>query len=189
VKGQKWVGVLRIKVFDVGSTVPVLEFEQPMDSFVIAFIQLLYIQMAFKSCYITNTQGGSVSCSYDYHNFNAPDGSTSKSYGIMVGSNSNPVDVTNSKLGSQFTTGWTYGAMSYSVPFAAGSKASFFATRSIQNQSGGGHFVYEFGIVGDINGIGYGLLVRDVVESGIWVGNGQQITVEYELGVSVPLVE
>jgi len=117
----------------------------------------------------------------------APSGETSA--GILVGSSSNPLDLTQYNLGSLIAHGsgagqLLYGSTTVESVVESASSASLRIIRTFSNSSGGTVTVYEFGLF--FKGYaGTFMFTRDVVSNGIAVPNGATLTLRYIISVSV----
>lgn len=139
------------------------EDEHDANSFVIAFLDMLYGGMGQVVVGIPDTSntsravsyGGSTGLSYQVpmKNFNVLGGVADNTYGIVVGTGSAAVTITDYKLGTIIVNGTGSGQLNYlttsvTAPLTSGSSRSFKIVRSFTNQSGANITVNEVGLYG-----------------------------------------
>ncbi len=168
------------------------------ESFVKAFLQLLYVvmgQIQYEYPYTMVGVGGGagVEVSEGSYNFAADAETGDDTYGIVLGTDNTPVSIDDDSLNTKCAHGtgvdqFQYGPMSIDPPAAGATLSQFTMTRDFTNGSGADITVYELGIyVKSGRGTGNQVLctIRDVEAAGILVANGLTLTVNYRIQASV----
>lgn len=115
-------------------------------------------------------------------------------FGLMVGTGSTAVTMTDRALDTKIVHGTSsgqmeHGASTHSAPQQSGDDASWTQTRVFTNSSGGSITVAETGIYCTTEDTGNTnrefLLVRDVLGSSVAVADNQSISVTYTIKISV----
>jgi len=118
-----------------------------------AFYKVLYAQMAyFSSVSIVDTTGYTRLITGDTANFNVKAASGDTSFGIVVGTSTTPVSITDYRLGALISHGTgagqlLYGSVAVTSIEVIGSMARFYVTRLLTNNSGADITVNEVGLV------------------------------------------
>ncbi len=160
-------------------------------SFVLAFLDILWAQMAQDSQSITDTGGTSrtIPTSVNNYGINANAGDATK--GVVVGTGSTAVAISDNKLATQIAHGVGSGQLSHSIysttaPQTSGTSRRFLLTRSFANASGGTITVNEVGVYVSAGDSGYEFCaIRDLVSPGQAVNDGQTLAVTYEIKITV----
>lgn len=119
---------------------------------------------------------------------NGPEGNTN--YGIVVGTGTNAVTITDYALQTQIVHGNTAGrlyheAVTFGIPITSGYTRYFEFQRSFANNSGGDITVNEIGIyIYPTSQSYYYMYLRDVLSSGVTLSNGQALTVKYRITIT-----
>lgn len=158
-------------------------------SFVVAFIGLLNIQMANASRTVKDTGGTDRSISTNTANFQVTAGAGTSTYGIQVGTGTTPVSISDFKLVSQIAHGTgagqlQYGATSVDTYAVSGNRAFFNVQRLFTNNSGSDITVNEVGLVCYGGGTTYVFLIDRTLIT-FTIPNGQTRGVNYEIRVTV----
>jgi len=163
-------------------------------SFVQQFLLMLWIQMNQVWENIANinvTDTGNTNRAIHESNlmFAADAASTDTNYGIIVGTGTNAVTITDYKVQTPIAHGsgagqLQYGAMAFGGPASDASTSQFTLTRDFANASGASITVNELGLY--LKGFKYNttyyfMTIRDVISGGIAVPNGQTLTVNYRI--------
>lgn len=118
------------------------------------------------------------------------------SNGIIVGLSTTSVAITDYKLESICPHGTTanylqYSACTFGAPLVSGSSCYFTITRDFANGCGDNVIVNEIGLIGgnftppEGGPTHYCLMARDVLTPGITINNGQTLTLNYLIEVSL----
>jgi hypothetical protein len=184
--------ILELTVTDKDGQV-VNRIQKKAESFVQQFLQLFYIQ----SCQIAERilysvkDTGNITRNICESNLtfaaNAASGDTN--FGIMAGTGNTPPTIGDYKLQTPIAHGTGTGQLQYSgvtfgAPAADSTTAQFTITRNFANGSSGSITVNEIGLY--VKGYVYSntyyfMTLRDVIGSGIAVGAGQTLTVNYRI--------
>jgi hypothetical protein len=119
---------------------------------------------------------------------NGPAGNTN--YGIVAGTGTNPVAITDYALQSLITHGvgagqLSYGAVTFGTPTTSGKTRYFEFQRALTNSSGNPITVNEIGLhIYPTSQSYYYMYLRDVLSSGVQVNNGQVLTIKYRVSVT-----
>lgn len=158
--------------------------------FVKQFGQLLHMMFGGLNGYgITDTAGTPKTpsgYSIDYHTLRCTAGAGNANYGIVVGRDNSPVDITDYALVSKCAHGTGANEFGYGGPVSfnlASDEESntLIATRTFANNSGGSIVVKELGLI-VYNDTGYFLILRDViVGEGFTVLNTEELTINYKI--------
>ena len=157
-------------------------------SFVGNFIRCLAVQFASGKETITDIGGNTVNPYAYSQSFKCNAGSGDNGLGIVVGTGTNAVSISDTALQTKIAHGTgsgqlQYGAVTFGATACDASKCECTITRDFANGSGGDITVNELGLIihmyeGTVKGI---LVARDVVSGGIAVANGQTLTVNYKI--------
>jgi hypothetical protein len=163
-----------------------------------AFYRILYARMGtgtpsavdINGTSYTLKQGGIDSYNLDFFNVKGASGDTS--LGIIVGTSTTPVSITDYRLGALISHGTgagqlLYGGVSVVAIEVTGNMARFYVTRLLTNNSGADITVNEVGLVGsarDTGGFGRCFLL-DRTRATFIVPNGGSRNVIYEFRVVV----
>jgi hypothetical protein len=154
-----------------------------------AFYKVLYAQMSyFSSVSIMDTTGTTRSIIADNANFNIKAASGDASFGIVVGTSTTPVSITDYRLGALISHGTgagqlLYGAVAVTSIEVIGSMARFYVTRLLTNNSGADITVNEVGLVE--RGYANHPILLDRTLATFIVPNGGSRNVIYEFRVVV----
>ena len=160
-------------------------------SYVIAFLDGLYNHFAQVTTSITDTGGVSRSVPAFTWHFDANTIATDDTYGIVVGTGSTPVAISDYGLETQIAHGAGAGQLMHQVsqfiaPTTIGTKRRFLTTREFVNQSGGSITVNECGIYVQSGPTSYEYcVVRDLIAGGKLVPDTATLVVQYEIYVEV----
>jgi len=106
-------------------------------------------------------------------------------FGIQIGSDGTAEDITDNSLGSLLTTDLAYGATAVGTGSVSGSSAFSDTTRTVTNNTGSGVDITEAGLTARHSTINSGnrdfLCLRDTGSPIVSVGDGSNVTLEYEL--------
>jgi len=168
------------------------------ESFVKAFLQLLYVVMAqvqyeFPYTMIGIGGGPGVDVSEGSYNFDAGALTSDDAFGIVIGTDNTAVTVDDEKLNSKCADGtgtdeFQYGPMGIDPPAAGASLSQFTMTRDFVNGSGADITVYELGVYvksGKGTNDQVFCTIRDVEAGGIVVTNGLTLTVNYRIQAAI----
>lgn len=160
-------------------------------SYVLAMLDILYEQMVNVAMNITDTGGTARSVGAHLNNFMVQTNANDSANGLVVGTGTVAVAITDTKLGTQITHGSTsglllYGAVTITAPATSGSTRSYTIIRTFTNNSGATITVKECGIYVMALAATYKFCaVRDLISGGQAVLNGQALTITYTIGVTV----
>ncbi len=129
----------------------------------------------------------------DNRTFNANADAGSTAHGIIVGTSTIAPTINDFALGAQIGHGsgvgqLQYGNMAFGAVATDSTSSHWTVTRDFANSSGGNVTVNEIGLSltfhADVAG-SYYLCIRDVVSGGLVVPNGQTLTVNYRLIITI----
>jgi len=158
-------------------------------SFVINFINML--TMAFQNAtgvtLCTDTGGTNRTLSASAGDMNCVSGIGASTLGIVVGTGTNAVVLTDTKLQTQIAHGvgagqLSYGATSFSSPVTVGSDRYFEISRVFTNSSGSAITINEIGIYHSHSTF---IFCGDRTINSTVVNNGAAITITYRIKVTV----
>lgn len=161
-------------------------------SYVIGFLDGLAIHMRDTTANVKDT-GGTIRAITPYTYMNdCTIGVNDDTHGIVVGTGTTAVAISDFQLETQIAHGigagqLSHGASGNTAPVTIGTKRRFLLTRSFTNQSGGSITVNECGIYVRC-GVApwyYFLDVRDIISGGQAVPDTKTLTIQYEIYVTV----
>ena len=162
-------------------------------SFVIGFLQLLQSKMFGTVLSVIDTGNTARTTGYadsTYMQLGAAAGTDVT--GTVVGTGTNAVNISDYALQTKIAHGTAsgqlqYGAVTFGAPTISGSDIYFTVTRNFVNNSGDSITVNEIGMYGMFytSGTRYACLVRDVVAGGVAVADGQTLTLNYTIKITV----
>jgi hypothetical protein len=179
----------QITVTDEHGTV-LTDYTEPSDSYVIAFLDLLSVMINQTNRNIVDTSGNSQSIGTNSVNFRASAAGGDSSYGIVVGTGTNTVTLTDYNLQTLIANGSGSGQLNYSIvtltsPTTTGSTRSFTISRSFQNSYTSSTTINELGL----NVYGYSnhplMILRDLIPGGQAVDPNNTVTVAYTISITV----
>lgn len=166
------------------------------ESFVRAFLQLLYVQMLQKSFdaphYNIRDTGNTLrACHYSGYTLRCTAGVGVVTRGIIVGRGVAAPTINDYALQTPCTEGnganqFEHSVVAFGAPASDGTVAQFTITRNFANDSGGAINVTEVGLYsgGYYYNVQYNFCtIRDVIPGGILVPVGQTLTVNYRVQV------
>ena len=164
--------------------------KRPSRSYVLAFIDLLYIQMTQVSANIVDTGNTSRAVIANTINFRTEAGNDVNTYGPKVGTGTGAVVIGDYALGTAIAHGTGAGTLDHQATEwmnlgTSGSTRSFQLRRLFVNASGAPITINECGLYSQGAGPYNFLTVRDLVSPGVAVPNGGSATLIYTLGVTV----
>ncbi len=160
------------------------------NSLVRSFVDGMYVHMAQAT--FTNgmidVAGTTRSPSAASVGFATNDVVNSSAFGLVVGTGTNAVAVTDTSLQTQIAHGngggqLAYGAVTFTAPGTAGSTRSFTIQRTYTNNSGSDIIVKEVGIYSKVSATFYYLMDRTL--STRTITNGTSGTLTYTISVTV----
>ena len=160
-------------------------------SYVIAFLDILYEQFIGVAQSITDTGGTSRSVSAHANSFSSKAPASTSVWGLVVGTGTTAVALTDTKLVTQIAHGTgagqlSHGLVEYLVPSTSGTTRKFILTRSFVNVSGSTITIQECGSYSCATATPYYFCtVRDLVSGGQAVLNGQTLALQYTISVTV----
>jgi hypothetical protein len=162
---------------------------RPSRSYVQAMAYLLSIQFSQTTETVTDQSNTGRSIATGSGQFNVGGAAGSTSYGILAGTGTNAVAITDYKIQTLIGNGtssgqMTYGAVTFGAVSVAGSSASFTVVRALTNNSGASITVNELALY-CANGTYYFCLIHDNVSGGQAVGNGHVLAVTYTITITV----
>ena len=162
------------------------------ESYVQQFLQLLYTAMqpiyanGVTPLSVKNTANVAKTPVRDPILFDVLASSGDVTYGIVVGTGSTAVTITDYALGTPIAHGTgngqlQYGGVTYGAPSANTTTSQLTITRNFANNSGGSITVNEIALYcrAYSGGACYFMIIRDVIAGGIIITNGQTLTVNY----------
>jgi len=183
-------GLFSITLKDTKTGLPLSYRAFPSRSYVIAFLDILHAQFTGLSTSITDTTGNARAVAAHANNLSTKAGATVSTWGLVVGTGTNAVLITDTKLQTQIAHGVGAGQLYYQLvesiaPSTSGATRRFIFTRSFVNQSGGTITVRECGIYSSATATPYYFCtVRDLVPGGQDILNGQTLALQYTIGVT-----
>lgn len=162
----------------------------PSNSFVMAFLELLYTLNAYTSLSINDISDAAQSINYDSANMlrvgAADDDDT---YGIVVGTGTTAESNTDYALATQIAHGTgsgqlDYGAHGFTAPAVVGSNVGMVVSRTFYNGSGASITVREIGVYCLAATYKFCAL-RDVLITPEAVANTETLTVQYTFRTTV----
>jgi len=160
----------------------------PAQSFVLNFINILYVQISSVSlANVTDTGGTLRTINAASTALNCNRVANASDYGIVVGTGTNAVALTDTKLQTLITTGvgagqLSYGATSFTMPVTSGNDRYFEVIRSFSNSSGADITVNEIGIY--CNNTAFNFCFERSLNT-FTITNGGSKTVTYRIKVTV----
>ena len=158
-------------------------------SFLTAYITCLYLRMVATSNFsLTDTGGSSRSVGF-FNRMITIAAAADATIGLVAGTGTNAVTITDSKLQTQITHGVTsgkldHGASVVNLPSSDSTSTSLILTRVFANSSGGAITVTEIGVYINESTSGFKFcLIRDLAT--IALSNGDQLTLNYILKTTV----
>lgn len=169
------------------------ERSQEAKSWLTAFNDWLYVRFKYSGANsdITTKDTGGVDRALRSSAVVVISGAGDSSVGIVVGTGSTPVLVTQYALATQISHGTgagqlSYGSTGYTDPATVGSSTSFKISRQFANSSGGGIVIQEVGLYGQINfgGGAYYNFALDRTLLTVSVADGGSVTITYTITVT-----
>jgi len=163
--------------------------QRELHSYLIAFLQILHVQMAWASTSIKDTGGVNRSVTKSDYNFYAKGPSGNITYGIVVGTDDTPVANDDYQLGAIIVNGagagqLAYGDQSFIPAVEFGLNVDLITSRPFTNNSPGDILVKEIGVYNTITPLYFAAGIRDVLDAPENVEPGQTLTVIYTLRTS-----
>jgi len=167
--------------------------EQPVDSYLIQWVQLLAATGGDrKVAGTTDTsgtdhtlEGGGIAD--DVFRWDSVAGN--KSEGMVIGTGSTDEAIDDNSLGAKVTTDWSYGSTDTGAGQVSGSSGLLDITRTFGNHTGQAVDINEVGLVAEHDDDGGTvrrfLCIRDTGDPITTVDDGQNVTFEYELEFQV----
>ncbi len=186
--------VLEWRVFDPKTDKALEHKIKKSESFVQAFMQLLYLQFTAMPHTTNYPMKDTSNATHYMHSvqtlFAAEAAITLTTYGIVVGTGNTAPDITDYHLETLIlhdaappTAGrMQYSATTFGAPSSDATTSQFTITRNFANASGGAITVNEVGLYVKHNvytNSYYFMTIRDVIAGGIAVPNGQTLTINY----------
>lgn len=171
-----------------------LVFKKKADPPVENFMKWLYFALlcndagAVSMIDISNTSRSVTWAATTRCQVDGPAGNTN--YGIVAGTGTNAVTMTDYALQTLIAHGTgagqlSYGAVTFTGPTTSGKTRYFEFQRALTNGSGGSITVNEIGLyVYPTSTAYYYMYLRDVLGSGVVVNNGQVLTIKYRVSVT-----
>lgn len=159
------------------------------NSFVIAMLDILYVQSANTAQTIKDTGGTDRSVGSGAFAFRFTGGVGTDTLGIIVGSGTNAVTLADYQLQTKIAHGTgsgqlSYGAVSFDAPYTSGTSRIFRAMRTFTNNSGATVTVNEIGIYAYVTaGAFICMLDRSLLT--FTITNGSSKTVRYTIQITV----
>ncbi len=153
------------------------------------FLSFLYMQMANGGLNnIKDVNGGLQTLAAASNSFGMNAGAGAVYFGILVGTGTTPVTVTDYSLATRINNGSGAGQLNYLIvsittPATVGNTQSFTVSRGFTNNSGNSITVNEVGMVSNDSGSAYVLIDRTLMSFSI--ANGATGIVTYTIQVSV----
>lgn len=168
------------------------------NSFVLAFIDILYSNAAQTTQSVKDTSNTlrTVGCfagsTGAWQWFTMNEGAGAATYGILVGTGTNAVAITDYALQTQIANGTSsgqlqYGTNSISAPATVSTSRQFTVSRTFTNVSGGNITINEVGLATTTTG-GCGITYKYLIDrtlSTFTITNGYSSTVTYTIKVTV----
>lgn len=158
-------------------------------SFLTAYITLLYTRMVGATTTTLTDTGGSSRTIGNNNRMTATASSGTSTAGLVAGTGTNSVTITDSKLQTQIAHGTSAGQLSYgasvvNLPSSDSTSTSLILTRVFSNGSGGTITIREIGVYVNESTSGFIFnIIRDTTT--IALSNGDQLTLNYILKTSV----
>ena len=160
------------------------------ESYVKQFLQLLYVAMSGLVSQLISIQDiGNVTRTpiRDPNIFLTNGNSGDTTFGIVVGTDTTPVTITDYALVAPVAHGTgsgqvQYGGVAYGAPSADSTTSQLTITRNFANTSGALITVNEIALyckAADGNTLFYFMIIRDIISGGIDIPDGQTLTVNY----------
>jgi len=165
---------------------------RPSESYVMAFMDMIYVQMSALTVageYDTGHTSRTLSRGQNSLLSSGPAGDIT--YGIVAGTGTNAVTISDYQLQTIILHGAASGKLLYGdeffgAPSTVGSTRSFTTGRTLTNSSGASITVNEIGVYGCNAGTPYYFcMIRDVVAGGQAVANGHALTITYTISITV----
>jgi hypothetical protein len=161
---------------------------QSLNSYVMAFIDLLCIQMSTTTQSMTDTGNTTRSVNISTNNFDATSAAGTTTYGMRVGTGTNAVAIGNYALQTPIAHGngsgqLAHGATTVSLFSTVGTSRQFTVSRTFTNNSGAGITVNEVGIY--VRGVSAFYFMIERTLSTLTINNATSSTVTYTIKVTV----
>lgn len=163
--------------------------EKECNSYVIAFLDMLYVQCTNNSTTIKAPDGSTNAVTRWINTFDVMAAGTAD-YGLLVGTGTTAVALTDYSLESVITSGTAAGQLVFSTPTSqsvatSGSTRRFRLLRTFTNNSGSSITVRETGIVA-LGAISVRFCIERSLESpGVAISDGQGGSLTYTIGITV----
>jgi len=160
-------------------------------SYVLAFLDLLWVQIWNSNQTIKDIGGVNRSIGPHLYNFSARASVGEIGFGLMVGTGDTAVAITDYKLETQILHGVGAGQLYHQgsqwiAPSTIGARRHFYTSREFDNQSGATITVKECGIYTRADTSYYLCSIRDIIPAGGQaVAHNQTLTIQYEIYVEV----
>lgn len=152
--------------------------------------QILYVHMSASAETIKETDGTFTATMPNVPNLLCAAAVADILKGIVVGTNSTAVTITDFKLGTQIAHGTaadqlSHSAVGFTAPSTNATTTSFTISRTFANNSPGSITVNECGLYTTVQStVIYCCPIRDIISGGIAVPVGKTLTVTYTIGVT-----
>lgn len=108
---------------------------RPAHSFLAQFIEFLFVQMSQTAAYITDIVNAENEISPHASNFRISAPASNLTYGLLIGSGTNPVDIDDYKLQSQITTDITVSVHTFGLSYPTASSRRLSISRTFTNST------------------------------------------------------
>lgn len=188
---------LRIKIERFDKTGKKIDtIEKPLNSYVQNFVDMLKIMWNANNNVTITATSGSANIFYCWGNsftFDAKALAADDTYGILVGTGTNAVAISNYALQTKVLHGdvtnkLNYGAMSIGNPATVGTERHFTMARTLTNNSGADITIEEIGLALQFNTSSVGGRDKALIERSLLaytIPSGQSATFTYTIAVAV----
>jgi len=148
------------------------------------FIQILMVQMSTVAQNTTDTGGVERSLTISSQNFNSAGAAALTTNGVVVGSGTTPVSMTDTKLQTQVTTNVAHSAHSLAVENPDASTWRVYIARVFTNNTGATLQIREVGLYCFGAGSTWNFAIDHTLYS-VDVPNGVGVTITYRITISL----
>lgn len=158
--------------------------EVPANSFVLAFIDLLYRHFGQASTTTLETDGTSAPEGEGIKTLWSKADAATTTYGIVIGTGENAVAIDDNKLQTQVTANIAYGECTAVAPSTVGSTRQFDMLRTFTNNTGAPLSIKEVGLYA-LGGSGINIYCLDRSLYSVEIANAASATLRYRIAVEV----
>ena len=153
-------------------------------SYVLQFLDLLNIIIGYATLTITDTGGVGRSQAPYAALMRVDAGAAITTYGILVGTGTNPVALADYALQTQVTTNVAHSSVTIAAPTTDGTTRLFEITRTFTNNTGATLNITEVGLAGMGGSSNYKYMIDRTLYS-VTVNSGASVSLRYRIKITV----